>query len=99
VAAVLVGVVEEVALVAPGGAAAGDSGEVVAVVEVSGEADSGVHEKFAEYCMYISRFECLDLARNSRKPVCSLVHHGNGLQKACKYSVRQRKEPYLRQLS
>jgi hypothetical protein len=96
---VLLAVGEEVALVATGVAEEGASGEVVAVVGVSGEADSGAHEKFAEYCMYISRFECLDLARNSRKPVCPFVHHGNGLQKAYKYGVRQQKEPYLRQLS
>lgn len=101
---VLVGVEGEVASVALVGIGAVEeevSEEVAAVVEVSEEADSGVHN--VQYCVdpsvHMSRFECLDLACDSSKFVRPLVYHGNGLQKPHKYTVRQWKKPYLRQLS
>jgi len=89
---VLVGVGAEVALVVTEAAEEGASGEVVVVVEVSeGVADSGVHsaQHRADFNVYMSksRFERLDLARDSSKSIYPLVHHGDRLQKPHEHTV------------
>jgi len=75
VALVGIGAVEGVALVVTGVVEVVVSGEVAVVVEVSAEVVSGVHDNiYNDFHVYMSRFECLDLACDSSKSVCPLAH-------------------------